>query len=95
MNRGCTEPSCPEHRHYGKRPLYSSAFTHSNATISAIEPSQRPHHERRFYEIEDDATEEDEDDIPRLERVQDERDIAQVTTELEGMWQEQMIKGYR
>jgi len=43
----------------------------------------------------DDATDEEEDDVPRLERVQDERDGAQATTELEGMWREQIMKGYR
>jgi len=43
----------------------------------------------------DDATDEEENDIPCLERVQDERDVVQATTELEGMLREQMIKGYR
>jgi len=38
---------------------------------------------------------EEEHDIPCLKRVQDERDVAQATTELEDMWREQMIKGYR
>jgi len=95
MHQECNKPNCPAHRHHRKRPLYSSAFTHSNAIISAIEPPQLPHHERRLYEIYDDATDEEEDDVSRLERVQDERDVAQATTELEGMWREQMIKGYR
>jgi len=95
MHQECNEPNCPAQRHHHKRPLYSRAFTHSNATISAIEPPQLPHHERRLYEVYDDATDEVEDDVPHLERVQDERDVAQATTELEGMWREQMIKGYR
>jgi len=34
----------------------------------------------------DDATDEEEDDVPHLERVQAERDVAQATTEMEGMW---------
>jgi len=29
---------------------------------------------------------EEEDDVPQLESIQDERDIVQETTELEGMW---------
>jgi len=95
MHQECGEPSCPAHRNHRKHPLYSSAFTHSNATISAIELPQLPHHQRRLYEVYDDATDEEEDDVPRLERVQDERDVVQATTELEGMWREQMIKGYR
>jgi len=86
MHQVCNEPNCPAHRDHRKRPLYSSAFTHSNATISAIEQPQLPHHERRLYEVYDDATDEEEDNVPRLERVQDERDVAQATTELEGMW---------
>jgi len=95
MHQECSEPNCPAHRHHRKRPIYSSAFTYSNATISAIELPQLPHHERQLYEVYDDATDEEEDDVPRLERVQDERDVVQATTELEGMWREQMIKGYR
>ena len=95
MHQECNEPNCSAHRRHRKRPLYSSAFTHSNATISAIEPPQLPHHERRLYEVYDDATDEVENDLPRLERVQDERDVVQAATELEGMWREQMIRGYR
>jgi len=95
VHQECSEPNCPAHRHHRQRPLYSSAFTHSNATISAIEPPQLPHHERRLHEVYYDATDEEGDDVPCLERVQDERDVAQATTELEGMWREQMIKGYR
>ena len=84
MHQECSEPSCPVHRNHHKHPLYSSAFTHSHATISAIKPPQLPHHERRLNEVYDDATDEEEDDVPCLERGQDERDVAQTTTELEG-----------
>jgi len=42
MHQECNEPNCPAHRPHGKRPLYSSALTHSNATISAIEPPDSP-----------------------------------------------------
>jgi len=94
MHQECSELNCPAHRHHRKRPLYSSAVTHSNATISAIEPPRLPHHERGLYEAYDDATDEEGDEVPRLERVQDERDVAQATTEMEGMWQELIIKGY-
>jgi len=95
MHQGCSEPNGPAHRHHHKRPLYSSTFTHTNATISAIKPPHLPHHKRRLYESYDDATDEEGDDVPCRERVQDERDVAQATIELEGMWREQMIKGYR
>ena len=94
IHQGCWEPNCPAHGRHRMRPLYRSAFTHSNATISAVEPPQLPHHARRLYEVYDDATKEEEDNVSRLERVQDERDVAQAPAELEGMWREQMIKGY-
>jgi len=95
IHQECSEPNCPADRHHRKRPLYSSTFTYSNATISAIEPHQLPHYDRRLYEVYDDPTDEEEDDVPLLERVEDKRDVVQATIELEGMWQEQMIKGYR
>jgi len=43
----------------------------------------------------DDTQDEEGDHISCLERGQDERDVAQATTELKGIWREQMIKGYR
>jgi len=95
MRQKCSEPNCPTHRHHRQRPLYSSAFTHSNPIISAIKPPQLSYHERRLYEVYNNATDEEEDHLPPLKRVQDERDVAQATTELKGMWREQMIKGYR
>ena len=95
MHRRSSEHNCPAHGYHRKRPLDSSAFSHLNAIISSIKPPQLPHHERGLYEVYDDATDEEEDDVPHLERVQDERDVAQATTELEAMWREQMIQGDR
>ena len=82
MDKECKNPEYLTHGQHRKRPLYSDAFAHSNATISAIEPPLLPHHERRLYETYDDTRSEEDDDVSRLERVHDERDIAQAVSEL-------------
>ena len=93
----CEEPECPVHQNARPpltRPLYSGALSHYNQITPVIEPPSLPHYQRQLYEVFDDIQEE-EDEVTRLERVVDERDIGQVVSEMENLWREQVIKGYR
>ena len=93
----CEEPECPVHqnaRPLPTRPLYGGALSNYNQVTPVIEPPSLPHPQRQLYEVFDNIQEE-EDEVTRLERVTDERDIGQVVSEMESLWQEQMIKGYR
>jgi len=46
MHQWCDQPNCPAHKNHRKHLRYTSAFTNSNASISAIKSPRLPHHDR-------------------------------------------------
>ena len=76
------------------KPLYGGPLSTHNV-IPVIEPPRLPHHDRSLYEVYNDITEKEESEVTRMERIVDERDVVQVVNEMESIWREQMIKGYR
>ena len=93
----CESPECPVHqarRPSPTKPLYERPLSTHNV-IPFIEPPRLPHHDRSLYEVFNDITEEEESQMTRMERIVDERDVVQAMNEMESIWREQMIKGYR
>ena len=96
-NIPCEIPECPVHqarRPSPTGPLYGRPLSTHNV-ILVIEPPRLPHHDRSLYEVYNDITEEEESEVTRMQRIVDERDIVQAVNEMESIWREQMIKGYR
>jgi len=73
-----------------QKPLYGRGLSHYNKTVPTIIPPPLSQDDRILYDVF-----EDEGDSSRLEQVLDERDIIQVTTEMQSMWREQQVDAYR
>jgi len=67
----------------------------SHNVIPVSEPLKLPHDCRSLYQVYNDIAEEKESKVTRWERVVDQRDVVQAMKEMETIWREQMIKGYR
>ena len=96
-NVPCESPECPAHqapRPPPTKPLYGGPLTSHNI-IPVIKRPKLPHHNRNLYQVYNDIAEEEESEITRWERIVDERDVVQAMNEVETIWREQMIKGYR
>ena len=96
-NIPCKSPECPVHqarRPSSTKPIYGGPLATHNV-IPVIEPPRLPHHDRSLYEVYNDIAEEEESEVTRMERIVDERDVVQAINEMESIWREQMIKGYR
>jgi len=96
-NVPCESPECPVHqapRPSPTKPLYVGPLASHNV-IPVIEPRKLPHHDRNLYQVYNDIAEEEESEVTRWERIVDERDVVQAMNEMETIWREQMIKGYR
>jgi len=76
------------------KPLYGGPLASHNI-IPVIEPPKLPHQDRSLYQLYNDIAEEEEREVTRWERIVDERDVVQAINEMETIWREQMIKGYR
>ena len=93
----CESPECPAHqitRPSPPKPLYRGPLSSHNV-IPVIKPPKLPHHDWNLYHVYNDIAEEEESDVTKWERVVDERDIVQARNEMETIWREQMVKGYR
>jgi len=96
-NVPCGRPECPVHqapRPSPTKPLDGGPLASHNV-IPVIEPPKLPHHDRNLYKVYNDIAEEEESVVTRWERIVDERDVVQAMNEMETIWREQMIKGYR
>jgi len=96
-NVPCASPQCPVHlapRPSSTKPLNGGPFASQNV-IPVIEPPKLPHQDRNLYQVYNDIAEEEESEVTRWERIVDERDVVQTVNEMETIWSEQMIKGYR
>jgi len=96
-NVPCESPECPVHqapRPSPTKPLYGGPLASHNV-IPVIEPPKLPLHDRNLYKVYNDIGEEEESEVTRWERIVDERDVVQAINEMETIWREQMIKGYR
>ena len=96
-NIPCQSPECPVHqarRPSSTKPFYGGPLSTHNV-IPVIEPPRLPHHDRSLYEVYNDITEEEESEVTRMERIVDKRDEVQAVNEIESIWRELMIKGYR
>jgi len=96
-NVPCESPECPVYqtaRPSPTKPLYGGPLASHNV-IPVIEPPKLPHHDRNLYQVYNDIAEEEESVVTRWERIVDERDVVQAMNEMETIWREQMIKGYR
>jgi len=96
-NVPCESPEGPVHqdpRPSPTKPLYGEPLASSNV-IPVIEPPKLPHHDRNLYQVYNDIAEEEESEVTSWERNVDERDVVQPMNEMETIWREQMIKGYR
>jgi len=96
-NIPCESPGCPVHhapRPSPTKPLYGGPLASHNI-IPVIEPPKLPHHNGNLYQLYNDIAEEEESEVIRWERIVDERDVVQVMNEMETIWREQIIKGYR
>jgi len=82
------------HRPLPTKPLYGGPLASHNL-IPVIEPPKLPHHDRNLYQVYNDILEEEESEVTRWEIIVDERDVVQAMNEMETIWREQMIKGYR
>ena len=76
------------------KPLYGGPLSTHNV-IPVSEPPRLAHHDRSLYEVYNDITEEEESEVTRMARIVDERDVVQAMNEMESIWREQLIKGYR
>jgi len=96
-NVPCESYECPVHqapRRSPTKPLYGGPLAFHNV-IPVIEPPKLPHHNRNLYQGYNDIAEEEESEVNRWEKIVDERDVVQAMNEMETIWREQMIKGYR
>ena len=96
-NISCESPEYPVHqarRPSPTKPLYEGPLSTHNV-IPVIEPPRLPYHDRSLYEVYNDITEEEKSEVTRMERIVDERDVVQAMNEMESIWREQIIKGYR
>jgi len=96
-NFPCESPECPVHQAPRPSPtqaLYRGPLASHNV-IPVIEPPKLPHHDRNLYQVYNDIAEEEESEVTSWERIVDERDVVQAMNEIETIWGEQMIKGYR
>ena len=96
-NIPCESPECPVHqarRPSPTKPLYGGPLSTHNV-IPVIERARLPHHDRSLYEVYNDRTAEVESEVKRMERIVDERDVVPAMNEMESVWREQMITGYR
>ena len=76
------------------KPVYGGPLSSHNI-IPVIEQPKLPHHDRNLYQEYNDIAEEEESKVTRWERIVNERDVVQAMNEMESIWREQMIKGYR
>ena len=76
------------------KPLYGGPHASHNG-ISVIEPPTLPNHYRKLYQVYNQIAEPEESEVTRWERIVDERDVVQAINEMETIWREQIIKGYR
>jgi len=76
------------------KPLYGGPLASHNV-IPVIEPAKLPHHDRNLYKVYNDIAEEEESEVTRWARIVDKRDVVQAMNEMETIWRELMIKGYR
>src|SRR6195952_5663241 len=93
----CGSPECLVHqasRPSSSKPLYGGPLSHLNI-IRVVQPPRLPHHDQALYEVYNDIQEEEEDEVTRWQRAVDDRDAVQAVNEMETIWPEQMIKGYR
>jgi len=96
-NVPCESPECLVHlapRPSPAKPLYGGPLASHNI-IPVIEPPKLPHHDRNLDQVYNDITKKKESEVIRWERIVDERDVVQAMNEMETIWREQMIKGYR
>jgi len=101
---GCTTTNVPSESHLSPvhlaprpsptKPLYGGPLASHNV-IPVIERPTLPHHGTNLYQVHNDITEEEESEATRWARIVDERDVVQAMNEMETIWREQMIKGYR
>jgi len=75
------------------KPLYGGPLASHNV-IPVIEPPKLPHHDRNLYQVYNVIAEEEESEVTRWKRIEDERDVVQAMNEMETIWREQIIKGY-
>jgi len=88
---------CPVHqapRPSPTMPLCGGPLASHNF-IEVIEPPKLPHHDRNLYQVYNDIAEEEESEVTRWERIVDEKDVVHAMNEMETIWREQVIKGYR
>jgi len=95
----CKSPECPVHQ--ARRPsptkplrVYGGPLSSHNI-IPVIELPKLPHHNRSLYQVYNDIAEGEQSEVTRWERIVNKRDVVQAMNEMENIWREQMIKGYR
>jgi len=96
-NVPCESPQCPVHQVPRPSPTKSldGRPLASHNVIPAIEPPMLSHHDRNLYKVYNNIAEEEESEVTMWERIVDERDVVQAMNEMETIWSEQMIIGYR
>jgi len=97
INVVCASSECPVHqapRPSPTKPAYGGPLASHNF-IPVFEPPKLLHHDRNLYQKYNNIAEDEESEVTRCARIVDETDVVQAMNELETIWREQMIKGYR
>ena len=93
----CESPECPVHQALSPSPtkhLYGGLLA-SHKVMPVIEPPTLPYHDRNLYQVYNDIAEVEENEVTRWERIVDERDVVQAMNEMETIWRNHMMQGYR
>jgi len=93
----CQSAECPVHQAPRPSPskrLYVGPLPSHNV-IPSIEPPKPPHHDRNLYQVYNDIGQEREIEFTWWARIMDKRCVVQAMNEMETIWREQMLKGYR